>query len=251
MMGLLLAPEGEGGGGAGGGGAADGQGGAAGAAGGAASGAGAGAADMIPRSEAQKAFEQRDAAKREAREAREQLELERKKAGSAGGGASGKPPEGKPDDDEPKWARELRELTLSVRDELKADKKQQTRKGIVDTILAEVPDGNRGTVEIMLDGLEARGELVLHGDDKTAVARTALAKLKASHATLFVPLGSTRPALQAGADGQYPWDQVQTEADMPADGWAKAPPEVLERLSRPGGRGENMILTSGNRPKPK
>lgn len=179
--------------------------------------------DLIPRAEAEKAFEQRDRYKRELRELKAQLaersEPKAPKVEQTSGG-----------DEPPAWARALMEQTNALASKLEGKEKGERRAKVVESILAKVPDGNRQLAGVVLDGLIARGSVSLEGENIGAIADAAAKALQTSHGELFRLQGSSASAIQVGPDGSIDWSTVRTAAEVPAEAWQSAPDDVIERL---------------------
>lgn len=188
--------------------------------------------DLIPRSEAAKAFAARDEAKARAREL--EAELARLREQSAQPKPSPKPKSAPADDGPPDWAAELLARTRKLEAQLDSERQAQHRSKITQSILNRVPADNRKTAGAVLDGLIARGELSLDGDDTNAIVDAAARALKTQHGELFRLAGSSSSALQVGPDGRIDWTSVQTAADVPPEAWADMPAEVYERLRNAG-----------------
>lgn len=201
---------------------------------------------MISRSEAQRAFEARDQAKRERdaeRTRAQQLEAE---LAALKGGQGGQQQQGKPSGDEPpSWAQELMKETRELRARVEGKDKAEQRRGIVDSVLKNVPDGNRQAAKLMLEGLVALGEVSLDGDNPQAIADAAAAKLKSSHGTLFVPAGSSASAIQVGPDGKMDWGSVKHLSEVPPGMLRDMPDEVFQRLSAGAGNTQGLLIRGG------
>ena len=179
--------------------------------------------DLIPRSEALKAFEQRDKYKRELRELKAQLaERSEPKAAKVEQTSGG--------DEPPAWAKAIIEQQQALASKLEGKEKGERRARVVDSILAKVPEGNRALAGVVLDGLVARGQLSLEGEDTKAIAEAAAQALKTSHGDLFRLSGSSASAIQVGPDGKIDWSTVRSAAEVPPDAWGSMPDEVLERI---------------------
>ena len=197
--------------------------------------------DFVPRSEAAKAFAQRDKYKQEARELKARLaELERSKAEPQKAPASGS-------DEPPAWAQAIMEQTAALASKLEGKEKGERRAKVVETILAKVPDGNRQLAGVVLDGLVARGAVTLDGDNIGAIADAAAKALQTSHGELFRLQGSSSSAIQVGPDGAIDWSTVRSAADVPPDAWGSMPDDVVERLKGGAGssRSGGLLLGGG------
>lgn len=199
--------------------------------------------DYVPRTEAQKAFEARDKYKREARELKAKLaELEGRAKPDPKGAA---PSDG---NEPPAWARAIIEQQQALAAKLEGKEKGERRARVVETILGRVPEANRNAAGLILDGLVARGQVSLDGDNIGAIVDAAAKALKTSHGDLFRLPGSANSALQIGPDGQIDWSTVKTAADVPPDAWGTMPDEVLDRVmggGRTGKGGGGGILFGG------
>lgn len=187
-------------------------------------------AEMIPRSEAQKAFEARDQAKQEARALRE--ELERLKAPPP-------PPPPKQDGEQPPaWAQAILEQQQKLEARLNGEAKTKQRNVLLDDVLSKLPESNRKLGRSAILGMEAEGGLKL--DDPSTTVDAVYNALKSSHGTLFVPAGSSASAIQVGPDGKINWDSVNSAAEVPPGAWKDMPPEKFKELTA--GAGSNGAL---------
>lgn len=183
--------------------------------------------DLIPRSEAAKAFAARDEAKARARELEAELARLREQAAQPKMSTSKPKPAA---DAPPDWAAELLDRTRKLEAQLDGERRAKHRSQVTEAILGRLPAENRKIGGAVLDGLLARGELSLDGDDTSAIVDAAAKTLKTRHGELFRLAGSGSSALQVGPDGRIDWDSVKTAADVPPDAWRDMPAEVFDRL---------------------
>lgn len=198
--------------------------------------------DMIPRSEAQRAFEARDQAKIRARALEEEIAALKATSNEE---PKKKPPDGGGDSEPPTWAKALIEQQQKLQDRLDAEVKAKAKGLVVEKVLSRVPEGMRETASAVIDGLVARGDLSLDGEDTNAVADAAAKALQSSHGSLFATAGSGASAIQVGPDGKVSWDEVQNSSQVPAGAWKDMPDEVFKRLTSGSGSGGGLRIRGG------
>lgn len=211
--------------------------------------------DLIPRTEAQRAFVDRDAAKAEARAARERVEqLERDLAAARQPPAAPPPapaPTGKSDPDAPPaWAKELLDRNAALErqvvelaDARKAEAGAARVRALVDQVSAAVPDQRlHQLVAPLISGLIAEGKASADADPAAL-----LVTLRTTHPTLFTSApGSPRSAVQTGPDGRVTdWNTVRDLNDLTPQQIKDMPNEQVDRLVSGNTSGGGKLLIAG------
>jgi hypothetical protein len=213
--------------------------------------------DMIARVEAQRAFADRDAAKAEARAARERVEqLERDLAAARQPPAApppAPPTTGKPDPDAPPaWAKDLIDQNAALKREVaeladarKAEAGAARVRALVDQVSAAVPDQRlHSLVAPMISGLIAEGKATADADPAAL-----LVTLRTTHPSLFASApGSPRSAVQTGPDGRVTdWSTVRSLDDLTPQQIKDMPDEQVDRIVSGNTSGGGALLIAGKR----
>jgi hypothetical protein len=155
-------------------------------------------------------------------------ELEKLRGAAPPAPPSDKPPgQADPGDDMPPWARQLADQVKGLGAQFESHKTNSATEAATKAILAQVPDGAKKTVEVMLPGLGV--DLT----SPTAVA-DAMAALTTHHTAVMVDhsRGAPRRAPQTGPDGKLNFDAFTSIDDIPPEhrGAAFRDPKTLQRL---------------------
>lgn len=135
----------------------------------------------------------------------------------------------------PAWARAI-EARLDAQD-LGARKSK-----IYSSVLARIPEVNRGAAELALDGLVGRLGLDLSKVDENTAIQTLGQSLGANASQLFQAQGSSRSAMPVAANGDPDWSRVTSFDEVPAELVASIPDDVVARIQRGGAGGSSSAL---------
>ena len=165
--------------------------------------------------------------------------LEQRLAPKQGDAGPGKPtPEpaaGQASAEPPAWAKAI-EARLDAQD-LGARKSK-----IYSSVLARIPEANRGAAELALDGLVGRLGLDLGKVDESTAIQTLGQSLGANASQLFQAQGSSRSAMPVAANGDPDWSRVTSFDEVPAELVASIPDDVVARIQRGGAGGSSSAL---------
>lgn len=156
-----------------------------------------------------------------------------------------KAPAEKPASTAPEWFSEAMGPLNERLAELEQMNTARTRGGIVDSILARVPDGNRENAKTMLAGLEATKQIDL---TSPTVIADAVELLSSTSVMVDPSRGSLPSAPQVGADGKLDFSQYSHPDEIP-DGFHKqaaADPETFRRLLAGMGGGSDRATDGYN-----
>ena len=129
----------------------------------------------------------------------------------------------------PEWAGAILEKLNRLEADKAAGELRSKKQTISSSVLANIPEPNRGAAELALRGLLADTNV---GPDTDAVtlANTLGTQLRVAAPQLYQLPGSSRPAMQAGPDGKPDWSQVRSFDDIPPSLIADTPMEVVARI---------------------
>jgi hypothetical protein len=132
-------------------------------------------------------------------------------------------------DGAPEWFSAAMDPLTKRLAELEQMSAARSREGIVDSILAKVPDGNRSTAKTMIAGLEAQNQIDF--SSPTAVA-DAIELLSSTSVMIDPDRGSLPAAPQVGTDGKLDFSRYKHPDEVPEGflGQAVQDPETFKRL---------------------
>jgi hypothetical protein len=156
-------------------------------------------------------------------------------------------PEPKPDQSMPEWAQGI---VSQVQQLTQAQAQQQvaaTKQRLMSTVLAGVPDAQRGTATLAVEGMLATtGVQLSPTTDVSALAQQLTATLRANHASLFIMPGSSRPAVQVGPDGKPDYSGTRSLGELTPEQIRQIPDADFDRLVRGGGTSHESGMVPQN-----
>lgn len=137
----------------------------------------------------------------------------------------------KADPNMPEWAASMAAQVQQLTQAQEQAQTQAAKQRLMSTVLAGVPEPQRGVATLAVEGLLATSGIKLDGaTDVAAVAQTLTANLKANFSSLFITPGSSRPAVQVGPDGKPDFSGFRSITEVPPDLIAQLPDADYRRL---------------------
>jgi len=140
----------------------------------------------------------------------------------------------------PEWAGVLfQEIQALKQDKVQSDIASK-RQALTGSVLSGVPEQNKGMAELALKGVLASTPIT-SDTDVASMASQVSHQLRSIAPQLYTVPGSRMPALQAGSDGKFNWDPVNSFDDVPEPLLPFMPNEVTARCVRGGGNTDNLL----------
>lgn len=129
----------------------------------------------------------------------------------------------------PEWAGAIIEKLNRLEADKAASDLRSKKQSLSQSVLADVPEPNRGAADLALRGLLADVQLGVD-TDVSALAKSLSTQLRSAAPQLYSVPGSRLAAMQQGPDGKLDWSQVRSFDDIPQSLISQTPMEVVARL---------------------
>ena len=140
----------------------------------------------------------------------------------------------------PEWAGAIIEKLNRLEADKAASELHSKKQSLSQSVLADVPEPNRGAADLALRGLLADVQLGVD-TDVSALAKSLSTQLRSAAPQLYVS-GSGLAAMQLGPDGKPDWSQVRSFDDIPPSLVSQTPMEVVARIRAGAGSSENLAI---------